>query len=254
MQRQGKELQDHRCWAGSSRSPGMGILAPSQWMKCRGLRASREAEGLSSVCKCPNSPRAATHAVCRMNHVLTERIPATLEGFADVFQVTLGEKNHTQPRFLLPWQPVHRWRKGGQDPSGSLRAPAPHTGPGDAGGRKGGCQGSSWDGADGRKARGDGWLLLILAGRQAGKGDNAGRQHLLSFIFVLIFPQCKIRRGFCRSKRQEAGSVKQGFNMNTHSLESRGLLPGCIPCCSGLWLQKSLGWNPRPVDGYRSHF
>ncbi|KAK2538947.1 hypothetical protein Q9233_001864 [Columba guinea] len=27
-----------------------------------------------------------------MNHVLTERIPATLEGFADVFQVTLGEK------------------------------------------------------------------------------------------------------------------------------------------------------------------
>lgn len=27
-----------------------------------------------------------------MNHVLTERIPATLEGFAEVFQVTLGEK------------------------------------------------------------------------------------------------------------------------------------------------------------------
>lgn len=59
-----------------------------------------------------------------------------------------GRENHTQPRFLQPWQPVHRWRKGGQDPSGSLRAPSFHTGPGDAGGRKGGCQGSSWDGAE----------------------------------------------------------------------------------------------------------
>lgn len=37
-----------------------------------------------------------------MNHVLTERIPATLEGFADVFQVTLGEKTTHSHGYFFP--------------------------------------------------------------------------------------------------------------------------------------------------------
>lgn len=70
-----------------------GCAAPKGALdEVQGFESEREAEGLGSVCKCPNSPRAATHAVCRMNHVLTERIPAALERLADVFQVTLGEK------------------------------------------------------------------------------------------------------------------------------------------------------------------
>lgn len=37
-----------------------------------------------------------------MNHVLTEHIPTTLEGFADVFQVTLGEKTTHSHGYLFP--------------------------------------------------------------------------------------------------------------------------------------------------------
>lgn len=37
-----------------------------------------------------------------MNHVLTERIPATSEGFADVFQVTLGEKTTHSHGYFFP--------------------------------------------------------------------------------------------------------------------------------------------------------
>ena len=37
-----------------------------------------------------------------MNHVLTERIPATLEGFADVFQVTLGKKTTHSHGYFFP--------------------------------------------------------------------------------------------------------------------------------------------------------
>lgn len=40
-----------------------------------------------------------------MNHVLTEHIPATLEGFADVFQVTLGEKTTHSHGSFFPGSP-----------------------------------------------------------------------------------------------------------------------------------------------------
>lgn len=47
-----------------------------------------------------------------MNHVLTERIPATLEGFADVFQVTLGEKTTHSHGSPFPGSPCTGGGKG----------------------------------------------------------------------------------------------------------------------------------------------
>jgi len=47
-----------------------------------------------------------------MNHVLTERIPATLEGFADVFQVTLGEKTTHSHGYFFPGSLFTDGKKG----------------------------------------------------------------------------------------------------------------------------------------------
>lgn len=228
------ELQDHHCWAGCSQSPGKGF-----WL-CRGLRAGRSQQSMqmskfslsSHPCgmqdeSCPNG----VHSCC-------------FGGLCRCVPGHAGRENHTQPRFLLPWQPVHM-EKGGTAPLGGWAAgslnPAFH--PGDAAGRKGGCQGSSWDGADRR-----GVVSPDPAGRQCWKTA------LLILCIHLDFSLVPDQKGILLLQEAEVGSVKQGFNMSTHSLESRGLLPGCIPCYGDLWLQKSLGWSLGPVYGYRSHF
>lgn len=94
-------------------------------------------------------------------------------------------------------------------------------------------------------------VSLDLAGRQ---GRQCWKTALIILYICLDFSLVPDQKGILLLQEAEVGSVKQDFNMSTHSLESRGLLPGCIPCCGDLWLQKPLGWTLRPVYEYRSHF
>lgn len=167
-----------------------------------------------------------------MNHVLTERIPATSEGFADVFQVTLGEKTTHSHGYFFPGSLCTDGEKGGQHlrKGGQLapQAPAFHRGPGDAGGRTGGCGGSRWDKAGSREARRDGRLLLIY------QGDKLEREATLedsTFYppFLAGFSPVPDQKGIFLLQEAEVESVKQDLNINAHSLESGGILTGLHP-------------------------
>lgn len=162
-----------------------------------------------------------------------------------------GRENHTQPRLLLPWQRVHRWKKGRQRlGKGGQPDPEPLPFPQGLGMLQGGGGAAKavagMELVVGRLRR---WVVsLDLAGRQCWKTS-------LTILYICLdFSLVPNQKGILLLQEAEVGSVKQDFNMNTHSLESRGLLPGCIPCCGDLWLQKSLGWSLRSVYGYRSHF
>lgn len=118
-----------------------------------------------------------------------------------------GRENHTQPRLLLPWQLVRRWRKGGTAPLKGWAASSPSSPfqmrPGDAGGRTRGCQGSSWDKADSREAE------TGSCSWSSRETSWEVRQHWKTALFILRFwldfPQCQIRREFSWSERQRLG-------------------------------------------------
>lgn len=87
-----------------------GSAAPTLWMQHRSLRAGRSQQSMqmskfslsSHPCgmqdeSCPNG----AHSCC-------------FGGLRRCAPGHAGRENHTQPRFLLPWQPVHTWRKEGQ--------------------------------------------------------------------------------------------------------------------------------------------
>lgn len=97
-------------------------------------------------------------------------------------------------------------------------------------------------------------VSLDLSRETSWEGRQCWKTALIILYICLDFSPVPDQKGILLLREAEVGSLKQGFNMNTHSLESRGLLPGCVPFCGGLWLQKSLGWSLRPVHGCRSHF
>lgn len=101
-----------------------------------------------------------------------------------------------------------------------------HRGPGDAGRRSGGCQGSCWDKAD-QEAQ-DGQFLVIYQGGKLGR-EATLEDSTFYPLFLVGFSPVPDQKGIFLLQEAEVGSVKQDLNINAHGLERRGLLTGLHP-------------------------
>lgn len=203
--RAGKALQEHRCQP-MPRAGICGCAAPAGALEeARGFRSKRRSGrsrqrmqmskfSLSShPCgmqdeSCPNG----AHSCC--SGALRRCAPGHP-----------GRENHTQPRLLLPWQRVHRWKKGGQHlGKGGQPDPEPLPFPQGLGMLQGG----------GGAAKAVAGMELVVGRlrRWVGSLDLAGRQcwktSLIIVYICLDFSLEPNQKGILLLQEAEVGSVK----------------------------------------------